>query len=740
MNTTVMEISTVSAKPDFAVAQRFIEALTGSADTKMWFRLLPDGEQAKETARQWERDNGFSEKRNFFGTLTEVWPEIVAHQGIGWGAFCVVNDGGNSKAEIEANGRVRAVFIDADGMSLSNVKWHREPDLIVRRDDLHWHAYWLVDDCPIEEFTNVQKQLIAYYGTDPNVSDLPRVMRIPGTLHLKNPAAAQELAFEPIRDPSWDPRYTLVQITEGLPALPADSPRSGQSSLLPQRTPVTADHLRKLLRYCDPNAPRDEWRNVIAAVRNTVLAGEDDESERLQIALEFSRGELSETKERPPRYTGDDDVEEVFRTMPPRIGGVGYGTIYHAAKAGGYAGPPAQQDTGVVFSEYLQTEIAEDDKSASIARTERSEPAGNDKPFLMTEDDIFSLPDPEELVAGFIMRGENVCIFGLPKVGKTFVALDVALSLAANLPVFEHLLVRKTGAVVYLSGEGHAGMKRRIKAWRQARGIANDRQLPFYYKAAVPNTAAGMDECERYIAGIRGQLGTAPILVVIDTMARSMAGMNENDAGEVGAYLALTEGLRSGLDCTIITLAHSGKDETRGIRGSNASAAGFDAVWYVEMNPSNKTVKIESKWLKDADELGPFCFRLRHVAVKGMALGKGAVLEYVPLDEFKLQSDEADPFAKRKVGAALSERGAIGRDHGVTSRVLLESLLPQLETESEEDWQVRLRNGTKTLSYRTNDKGKRALSLAAYAYKGQGPGGHTLWYLPAPTGDEFDAE
>jgi hypothetical protein len=42
----------------------------------------------------------------------------------------------------------------------------------------------------------------------------------------------------------------------------------------------------------------------------------------------------------------------------------------------------------------------------------------------------------------------------------------VSLSLAAGLPVLGHLnVLPHSEAVVHLSGEGHAGMKRRIAAW-----------------------------------------------------------------------------------------------------------------------------------------------------------------------------------------------------------------------------------------------------------------------------------
>ena len=41
---------------------------------------------------------------------------------------------------------------------------------------------------PRDQFSALQKSLIDKLGTDAAVHDLPRVMRLPGTLHLKDPA------------------------------------------------------------------------------------------------------------------------------------------------------------------------------------------------------------------------------------------------------------------------------------------------------------------------------------------------------------------------------------------------------------------------------------------------------------------------------------------------------------------------------------------------------------------------
>ena len=86
--------------------------------------------------------------------------------------------------------RVRAVLVDADedlpGV-ISRLQGLLPTSAIVRssagRAQFYW---WVVDDFPVEQFEPVQRALIAKLGTDPNVHDLPRVMRLPGTLHLKS--------------------------------------------------------------------------------------------------------------------------------------------------------------------------------------------------------------------------------------------------------------------------------------------------------------------------------------------------------------------------------------------------------------------------------------------------------------------------------------------------------------------------------------------------------------------------
>ena len=276
---------------------------------------------------------------------------------------------------------------------------------------------------------------------------------------------------------------------------------------------------------------------------------------------------------------------------------------------------------------------------------------------ILTEADIFAMPDPTPLVLHMLMEKQDVAFVGEPKSGKSFIAIDLAYSIASGEPFLGELPVMRAGPVVYLSGEGHGGFKRRIKAWRLARDIPEDQKIPFYYNANVPLAAEGMDECRAYVEAIKATVGQ-PVLVIIDTMARALRGLDENSADAASHYLELTGGLRKELSCTTVTIAHAtNKAEAKkrreiDFRGSSAFSAGFDAVWVTQKWDSNKTVTLTAKWVKksDLDDLRKIRFRLKQVILD---IGVGAVLEMVPWghSEDPAEKDDLLEMPQKKAGA-----------------------------------------------------------------------------------------
>ena len=74
---------------------------------------------------------------------------------------------------------------------------------------------------------------------------------------------------------------------------------------------------------------------------------------------------------------------------------------------------------------------------------------------IVTIDDLYGLPTPKFLLEPYIPL-ESLCVlFGESGVGKSFVALDMAMQIA------EH------HQVVYIAAEGQAGYLQRVEAWRQ---------------------------------------------------------------------------------------------------------------------------------------------------------------------------------------------------------------------------------------------------------------------------------
>ncbi len=124
--------------------------------------------------------------RILHGTLDQHLPVLTELNKKSAGVFFTVNATDLRGRKTENITRVRAVFIDLDGASLEPVlSAPLSPHVIIESSPKRFHAYWLVEGVPLEEFSSVQKALIQLFDADPAVHDLPRVMRLPGFYHNK---------------------------------------------------------------------------------------------------------------------------------------------------------------------------------------------------------------------------------------------------------------------------------------------------------------------------------------------------------------------------------------------------------------------------------------------------------------------------------------------------------------------------------------------------------------------------
>ena len=98
---------------------------------------------------------------------------------------------------------MRALFSDLDGAPLDRVlaKGEPKPHILTETSPGKFHVVWRAADVPLEEFTPTQKVIAERYDSDPQVNDLPRVMRLPGFIHRKGEPFVSRLVqandFEP---------------------------------------------------------------------------------------------------------------------------------------------------------------------------------------------------------------------------------------------------------------------------------------------------------------------------------------------------------------------------------------------------------------------------------------------------------------------------------------------------------------------------------------------------------------
>lgn len=196
--------------------------------------------------------------------------------------------------------------------------------------------------------------------------------------------------------------------------------------------------------------------------------------------------------------------------------------------------------------------------------------------------------------------------------GKTFVVLDWCLSMASGKPVWAGHKV-KPGAVVYLAGEGHHGLRSRVAAWKH------------HHQAGSFNMWLSKDGCDlntpegyQRVSDNLRTLPNAPCLIVVDTLHRFLLG-DENSAQDAKTMLDACNGLMREFNCSVILVHHTGVSEEaqHRARGSSAWRGALDIEVSIVPAKDGSPMEIVQRKSKDS-ELAPSVFvRLNTVEIPG---------------------------------------------------------------------------------------------------------------------------
>ncbi len=197
--------------------------------------------------------------------------------------------------------------------------------------------------------------------------------------------------------------------------------------------------------------------------------------------------------------------------------------------------------------------------------------------------ELVKLPRPEYLVKRVLDAGSLAEIFGPTSCGKSFFATDLGLHVAAGWEWSGHRVCQ--AGVLYVNAEGGMAILNRLDAWRPHHDVDLDK-IAFAVVIEPTNLLipAGVDQVLADAERVPN-LG----LIEIDTAARVMPGGDENTES-MSTFVAACDRIRAETGAAVNVIHHSGKDSSKGSRGSTVLPFGADTVIEVSQDPLSKII------------------------------------------------------------------------------------------------------------------------------------------------------
>jgi hypothetical protein len=375
--------------------------------------------------------------------------------------------------------------------------------------------------------------------------------------------------------------------------------------------------------YCDKGAsgPTTRYMRLPIGINNKpeVISKNDGEAFRQRLAewhpqRQFSKAMLigrlglkphgvSETNVAIPESWVSSD------SMPEWIRGIHSGEDYHNASMKISAslaalGTPAPAIIKTVRSLMEASDGARDarwaeryddvPKLAKTALRKYAPVSGELGPLdVLSVGELMSLPQTSWLIKGLLPAGGMCVLFGASSVGKTFIALDLALTIAQGLP-WRGRRVRRVG-VVYLAAEAGAGITKRLQAFQKHHGV-DLADVPFGVVPRSINLLAGddyqlmIDACQKM-----SERGAPVGLIILDTLNRVMPGGNENASEDMGAVIDNAQTIATATGATVLIVHHAGKDMSAGARGHSSLRAAADTELEVKRDGDVRVLNVSKQ-------------------------------------------------------------------------------------------------------------------------------------------------
>ena len=477
------------------------------------------------------------------------------------------------------------------------------------------HVYWSFDEfiekthwLNLAESLKVALKQVGFLADPSRTADIASLLRVPGTKNFKdrsNPKPVEILYFGSSRElrsierslqKISTTRSNVVQWPKAPEFLLARTqshrirefrakikPLNLGDSLFPfeklEETPENIKRVEDALSYLSPVETKF-WIDMILAVAS--LGWECG----LSLLEEWSKRSEKHWETEQKSTKAKEGLTKIYNTYDSsRSDAISIGSLFRNAKEAGW---PDSQIFADAFS-----------KNGSDGATDT-----NQFP-LYTVDELNELSPLEWRVKNLLPKSGLAAVYGPSGSGKSFLVLDLLCHVALGEDYFGHR-VKEPCSVVYVALEGALGISSRINAWESNQ----NKKLPESF-LVMPGSLSLLNEDSDSFASTLIERGLNGGVIVIDTLNQSAPTADENASQDMGKIISNAQRLAKKTDSLVILVHHTGKDQSKGLRGHSSLHAALDVA--IEVQNTKQGREWRTSKLKDGEIGNQFPFRLEPV-------------------------------------------------------------------------------------------------------------------------------
>jgi len=326
--------------------------------------------------------------------------------------------------------------------------------------------------------------------------------------------------------------------------------------------------------------------------------------------------------------------------------------------------PDAQQSRHDDYEVLISLNMAHESGGAAAARKVWNTVIQHQRPELArwhlmlrdlyTADQLSSIPKMRYAIDGYAIY-ENAfnLLVGERGTGKSFFGVDIASRYA------------QTGKkVLYIAAEGAATYNPRLTAWHDYYNAPPPRMY-FWGRAVNTGDKSAFDAWTETIFK-----GIGPDMVIVDTVARCMVGMDENSSTDMKKFVAAWDELRA-MGATILLIHHTNRSGYQ--RGSGVLDDAADSVLMLRRQDGVLVVRNDFEGggkNKGSTEAEPLYFKIQPHEV-GAFTGDDAAAVLVKTERQSVDLGEVDSLSVSQVNILDA---LVGIEEGMTANELMDLL------------------------------------------------------------------